>query len=120
MVKNSFSELSDKEALRILKEDAKAVKGLKEENKDLREKIEALLVNNKEFANLVKLLDTKVEELENETRKKYRYSYEDGGWKDDEEFKRGRLELKNKKITLNDINRQLKDILSILEKRKKE
>ena len=101
------------------KEDTEIVRRLKIENKDLKRKIDALMQNNMKFAELVRKLEERSNRVRIETEKKLVYSFQDGRMVKNEELGKHRLRLQRKKLTLNEINNQLAEILTELEKEDK-
>jgi len=90
---------------------------MKRENQRLRKKIEALMRNNQGMATIVRKLDNKMGEAHIVPRKDMVYSYQDGMMVKKEEISRKRLELKKKHADMNEVNKQLNELLGIMKER---
>ena len=106
-----------KDIVQKLEEDHKSALRMKRENQRLRKKIEALMKNNQNMAAIIRKLDNKMEEAHFLPKGDYRYSYQDGMMIRKEEVNRKRLELKKKSADMNEVNKQLNEILEIMKKR---
>ena len=95
--------------------DAALVTKLKEDNRSLKRKIDALIQNNEKFAELVARLEHKNEMIEIKKEEEMIYSYQDKGMVKNEELGKHKLMLHKKKLTLNEINNQLAKIQNKLE-----
>lgn len=91
---------------------------IKKENDDLKKKTDPLIANNRKFSELVESMEEEIKRLRTEAGKKYVYRYEQGGWGQINKIDREKLHLK-KEVTVDDINRQLNEIMRILKKYKK-
>jgi len=98
--------------------DTAIVYRLKADNNDLKKKIDALLQNNMKFAELVQVLEARNNRVRFEKEEELIYSYQDGGMVENDEIGKQSTKLHKKKLTLNEINSQLADILTKLEKNK--
>ncbi len=94
-------------------------RSIKEELSDLREQKKALLANNRKFSELVESMETQLRTMRADAGKKFVYSYEGGGWGEIGDIDRTRLLMKKKVVTVNDINRQLTEIMKLLKRYKK-
>lgn len=97
-------------------EDTVIVNKLKIENSGLKRKIDALIQNNDKFVELVNRLEERSNRVEVRKEQELVYSYQDGAMIKNEELGKHRMRLHKKKLTLNEINNQLADILTKLEK----
>jgi|GEM_PF-2908557 len=104
--------------IRKFMEDTAIVYRLKADNKGLKKKIDALLQNNIKFAELVQVLEERNNRVRFEKEQELIYSYQDGGMIKNDEIGKQSMKLHKKKLTLNEINSQLADILTKLEKNK--
>ena len=103
-----------------LKEDLRAIKKLKSENKLLREEVVGLLQNNSKFAALVESLDDSLKDASEGVPQKYNYSFMEGGWRPKGSLNKQKVELGQKRLDIQDINGQLEEIIRLLKKEKKE
>lgn len=117
--KEKVSNTELEQMIRKFQEDTEIVKKLKMDNKDLKRKIDALMQNNMKFAELVRKLEERSNRVRIEKEKELIYSYQDGAMVKNEEIGKHRLRLQKKKLTLNEINSQLAEILTELEKEDK-
>ncbi len=92
---------------------------MKKRSKNLQELVSSLITNNRRFSELVEAMGNEIQRLRVEAGKKYVYRYEQGGWEEIGRAEGGKLHLKKKGITVDDINKQLREIMRLLEKYKK-
>jgi len=92
---------------------------MKKRSKNLQELVSSLIANNRRFSELVEAMGNEIQRLRVEAGKKYVYRYEQGGWGEIGRAAGERLHLKKKGITVDDINKQLREIMRLLEKYKK-
>ena len=97
-------------------EDTAIVSKMQEENRGLKKKIDALMQNNMKFAELVQKLEQRNNRIQVQREKELLYSFQDGDMVKNEKPNKHRLRLEKKKLTLNEINSQLAEILTKLEK----
>lgn len=90
---------------------------LERDNLKLRQKIDALMKNNQQMAKVLRILDNKMDEKKIIPRKNMLYSYQDGMMIKKEHINRKRLELKRKSADLDEINKQLNELLAIMKSR---
>jgi hypothetical protein len=102
--------------LRKFIDDTRIVNKLKSNNRGLKRKIDALLQNNMKFAELVQKLEERSNRVEVRKEEDLIYSYQDGEMVKNEELGRHQMKLHKKKLTLNEINSQLAEILIKLKK----
>lgn len=108
------------EIVSVLREDKKKFRELKKENQELREKIDSLVENNQEFAELVQNMDKEVKELTENQRKRYEYHFEKGGWDEKGSLDEKKMKIKKDHLDLKNINAQLEEIVRMLKIHKKE
>jgi len=111
-------EILDDDSIRTLKKTKKLISKLKKENKILKEQIKILLRNNKTFTELVEVLEEKILKSTEFRPEKYVYSYEKGGWAEKDSPNKGKIELKEEKLSLSAINEQLSEIIRLIKLRK--
>jgi len=114
--KKKITNLELEQMLRKFIEDTRIVSRLKEDNRGLKRKIDALLQNNMKFAELVQKLEERSNRVEVRREEDLIYSYQDGAMVRNEELGRHQMRLHKKKLTLNEINSQLAEILMKLKK----
>jgi hypothetical protein len=117
--KDKVSNTELEQMIRKFEEDTEIVKQLKIDNKDLKRKIDALMQNNMKFAELVRKLEERSNRVRIEKEKELIYSYQDGAMVKNAEIGKHRMRLQKKKLTLNEINSQLAEILTELENEEK-
>ena len=96
-------------------EDTVIVNKLKLDNASLRRKIDALIQNNDKFVELVRNLEERGKKVVVRKEQELIYSYQDGSMVQKEEIGKQRIRLRKKKLTLDEINNQLSQILRKLE-----
>ncbi len=94
-------------------------KSVRNELKDLRAQKEALIVNNQKFSQLVDAMEERLKTMRAEAGGKYVYSYNAGGWGAIGDIDRTKLLMKKKVVSVNDINRQLEEIVKLIKRYKK-
>ncbi len=95
-------------------------KAAKAEIRDLKLEREALLENNRKFTELVEEMEKELEKLRMEAGRKFVYSYDEGGWGETCSSRTTKIKLAEKKrISINDINKQLTEITRLLKHYKK-
>jgi len=102
-----------------LKKDHETFMRLKNENKDLRDKLGGLTKNNDELVKLVKRLEQQDMRVLPGKGEGLLYSFQAGEMVKREDVESSRIELKKKTLTLQDINDQLNEIVSIMERKRK-
>jgi hypothetical protein len=113
-------EIYAEDPFSLLKRDKEVVSGLKKKNAELTERVNTLLETNNRMVELVEVLDEKIRKLNDDFAKRYRYSYEDGGWIEIDGLRKRRIELeRDPKVSITNINGQLEEIIRLLEKNKK-
>jgi hypothetical protein len=113
-------EIMAEDPFSLLKRDKEVVSGLKKKNVELTERVNTLLETNKRMVELIEILDEKIRKLNDDFAKRYRYSYEDGGWIEVDGLRKRRIELeRDPKVSITNINGQLEEIIRLLEKNKK-
>ena len=117
--KKKVTNLELEQMIRKFIEDTRIVSKLKDDNRDLKRKIDALLQNNMKFAELVQKLEQRSNRVEVRREEDLIYSYQDGAMVRNEELGRHQMKLHKKKLTLNEINSQLAEILMKLKKDEK-
>jgi hypothetical protein len=94
-------------------------KALREELKGLKEKSRLLAANNEKFAELVEVMGNLISRLRADAGKKYAYSYGRGGWGEAGKEGGSAIYLKKKRMTVEEINRQLMEITHLINRYKK-
>lgn len=98
----------------------KKVYELKRRNEKLKKENKMLIENNMNLVYLVEIMNERIKKLTDMQKKHYRYSFEDGGWIEENDMNKRVVEIFEKKdLNINDINRQLYEVLRLLEIHKK-
>jgi len=98
---------------------------MKRENIEMARTTGRLLENNERLTELVLILEEKMKRLRDKSielaqnPKKFFYEYEKGGWREIQESDKNKLEMKTDGITVEDINRQLEEIMRLIRVHKK-
>ena len=85
----------------------------------MKEQVDSLARNNKKFSELVEAMEDEIKRLRMEAGRKYVYSYGQGGWRQTDDVDRTKLHMKESNATLDDINRQLREITRLIERYRK-
>ncbi len=112
----SQEELED--MMYTLEKDHQEALKLKKENKILRKKLEGVIQNNQKMAEIISKLDKKMHGSDIQPRNKLIYSYQEKGMVDKNLDKKGIMELRKKHVTIKQINQQLNELVSMMEKKK--
>lgn len=110
------AKFSDDDPEKILERDRIIVSEFRRENAELKLELEKLLKNNQQFANLVEILEEKINKLTEDMSKTYVYSYEKGGWVNKGALERGKIEIAPSMLSVDTINNQLSEILRMIRK----
>ena len=92
---------------------------IRKENEELRQKLDALMTNNRKLTDLVTSIEKENQALRFAKSEKYVYRYDQGGMVDDPVPEESKLHMKGKDIlnvTIEDINDQLAEIAKLLER----
>lgn len=92
---------------------------LKQDKKRLEDHVKSLVINNNKFSELIQAMEGKIQRVKSAKKVKYGYNYGEGGWGELVESDPEKLHLKKKKVTADNINDQLLEIMRLLEKYKK-
>ena len=92
---------------------------IKKELQDIKDRIEPLLNNNQRFSELVEAMEAEIKTLRMQSGKKFVYRYNQGGWGQVDDLDKSKLFIQRKTATVDDINRQLMEIMRLLKKYKK-
>ncbi len=112
------TDIGEEDPVEILKKDRELVRKLKEENSELKEKVRKLFNNNRKLVELIELMEEKIKKMTDDMRKRYIYSYEEGGWIEKEGIRKERVEIEPAHLTVDAINNQLSEILRLIERYK--
>lgn len=93
-------------------------KNMKEEAAELRKKNELLVQNNRKFSELVEVMEQAISRQNEESGKRYAYSYAGGGWGEKGADGKMLIHLRSD-VTVQEINRQLAEILGLIGKYRK-
>ncbi len=109
-------EIMGEDPIDILKRNKVFVTNLKEENERLKKEIKLLMKNNKTLTELIEVLEEKLLKLTKDSKKKYVYDYDKGGWIEGDSLDKEKME-SHKKLDLHEgdlnihrINLQLTEI----------
>jgi hypothetical protein len=116
-IDGNLVDVSDaRDMIEKLKKDHALVMEMKQENSLLREKISGLVRNNEKMVDLVKKVDEKERKAFPMPQERMIYSFQAGGMVKKGQLERDRLDLHRKKLTLQEINDQLNEIVAMLER----
>jgi len=110
--------ITNEDSIKILKKTKRLISKLKKENKILKEEIKLFLRNNKTLTELIGVLEEKILKSTEERPKKYVYSYERGGWIEEDSMDKRKIKLKGEKLSLDVINEQLSEMIRLMKLRK--
>ncbi len=91
---------------------------IKLEIKEMKEQNEALIANNRRFTELVEAMEKEINKLRSEAGN-YVYSFNAGGWGKIGDIDKTKLLMKKKTVTVDDINKQLEEIMKLTKRYKK-
>jgi hypothetical protein len=111
-------EILDDDPVKILKKTKRLISKLKKDNRILKEQIKILLRNNKTLTELVEVLEERILEMNKDKSRKHVYSYERGGWVVKNSVNKRKIELKEEKLSLSEINEQLSEMIRLMKIRK--
>jgi hypothetical protein len=89
---------------------------LKQEKKRLEDQVKPLIINNNKFSELVQAMEGEIQRVKSAKKINYAYNYGEGGWGEVDESDPKKLHLKKKKITVDDLNNQLREIMRLINK----
>ena len=89
---------------------------LKADKKRLEDHVKSLIINNDKFSELVLAMEGEIQRVKSVKKMKYGYDYGEGGWGEIDESDPDKLHLKKKKITVDDLNDQLVELMRLLKK----
>ena len=93
---------------------------IKKELQLIKDRIEPLILNNKRFSELVEAMEVEIKNLRmQQSSKKFVYRYNQGGWGQVDDIDRKKLFINKKTASIDDVNRQLLEIMRLLKKYKK-
>lgn len=110
---------SSSNPVQVLKELRKKSTKLKSERNHLEKEVRALCRNNEMLIDMLELLERAVSKLREKSRRKYVYSFEDGGWMEKYGMKKTKMRLVEKGVSIKKINEQLEEIVRLSKRYKR-
>jgi len=89
---------------------------IRKEAMELKGKNRLLMANNQKFADLVEVMGNLISRMRVDSGKRYAYSFGEGGWGEAGKDGRSAIKFDKKRVTIEDINKQLMEITHLIKK----